>query len=146
MPQLELLRLAVVSEGAFGILLLDRLPWLGTVERTYPISGGVAQMVKIPTGEWLCRRTTFNRGGYDTFEVTGVPSHSRLLFHIGNDENDSEGCILVGRRWGSLLGHWAVLDSMLAFHEFMGKFAAVDEFKLRVRQDVGVDARWSANG
>jgi hypothetical protein len=142
-PQLELVRLAVVPDGAFGILKVDGLPWLATLERTYPISG-VLQLVKIPAGTWTCKRTEFNRGGYDTFEVTGVPGHSRLLFHIGNSETDSEGCILLGRRFGALQGHWSVFDSRLAFYEFMGRFTAKDEFTLRVRHDEGVDARWSA--
>ena len=119
---LELLRVAVQPEGAFGVLLQDGLPTgLVTVERTYPVAPSVSrgpQYVKIPAGTYRCEATTFIRGGYPTWEVTGVIGHSRLLFHRANSEADVEGCIGVGSRFGWLRGFPAVLESAAGFAEF----------------------------
>lgn len=34
---------------------------------------------------------------FETFMVTGVPKHEGILFHVGNYDRDSEGCILIGK-------------------------------------------------
>lgn len=54
---------------------------------------------KIPSGTYLCVRGTHalkNGVPFETFEVTGVAGHTGILFHCGNFDNDSEGCVLVG--------------------------------------------------
>ncbi len=129
MPLFELVRLPAAPEGAFGVLLQDGLPFGLTLERTY-----ADLHVKIPAGRYVCRSSYFHGGGYDTYEITGVRGHSRLLFHKGNVEDDSEGCILVGRRFGELNGKPAVLESALAFDEFMRRTGGRQGFDLRVRE------------
>ena len=126
-PEFDLARVAVREEGAFGVLLQDGLPFAVTLERTFE-----GLRVKIPAGRYVCRSSYFHRGGYDTYEVTGVRGHSRLLFHAGNTEDDSEGCILVGRRFGELSGRPAVLESRLGFDEFMRRAAGRPSFDLEV--------------
>ncbi len=135
---LELVRVCVAPDGAFGVLLVDGVP-AGpvTLERTYPLlesrPRGPCQYVKIPAGRYRCERTTYHAGGYETFEVTGVVGHDRLLFHRGNVEGDSEGCILLGQRFGLLRGAPAVLDSTLAFATFMAMMGERKSFDLLVR-------------
>lgn len=136
-PELELVRVAVAPEGAFGVLLSGGVP-LGpvTLERTYPLSMTSPygpQFVKIPAGHYLCRPTTFWHGGYKTFEVTGVLGHDRLLFHKLNTETESEGCIGIGQRFGTLGGIPAVLQSNLGFAQFL-QAVPPSGFGLRVRQ------------
>jgi hypothetical protein len=127
----------VAPDGCFGVLLIDGIP-AGpvTLERTYPLAEsrpGGPQFVKIPAGRYRCERTTFFRGGYESYEVTGVVGHSRLLFHQGNDEGDTEGCILVGSRFGWLGSRPAVLDSRNGFSEFMRLAHGRSGFDLLVR-------------
>lgn len=134
---LELVRIAVAPEGCFGVLLIDGIP-AGpvTLERTYALVESRPrgpQFVKIPAGRYLCRMTTYLAGGYDTYEITGVTGHSRLLFHSGNSEIDSEGCVLVGERFGMLRGMPAVLQSRSAFKEFMRLMGGRRAFELEVR-------------
>lgn len=136
-PDLELVRLCTAPEGCFGVLLIDGIP-IGpvTLERTYPVVESRPrgpQYVKIPRGQYRCIRTKYYTGNYDTFEVTGVPGHSRLLFHAGNVEFDSEGCILVGRRFGLLQGQPAVLESIRGFGDLMALLANKPSFDLVVR-------------
>lgn len=113
------------------------MPVAVTCERTYPVAESQPdglQYVKIPPNVYTCQRTRYVKGGYETFEVTGVVGHSRLLFHAGNRETDSEGCILLGLRFGWLTDYPAVLDSSLAFSAWMYALRNVNEFRLTVRQ------------
>jgi hypothetical protein len=88
----------------------------------------------IPPGLYVCRRSYFHDGGYDTYEVVGVEGHDRILFHILNIETESRGCVGLGRRRGPLYGVPAVLESTLAFETFMQHTAGRPEFSLAVRE------------
>lgn len=125
--KLELLRVAVENEGAFGVLRLGGYPRLVTLEHTYRDENAV----KIPMGRTRCHRDFFHRGGYETFEIE-VAGHSRVLFHKGNIEKNSDGCVLVGARFGRLGGRAAILQSAVGFGEFMEMLKGVDEFELNV--------------
>jgi hypothetical protein len=124
-----IIRVAVEPEGAFGVLKERTLPFAVTLERTYePDSVAVT---KIPDGIYECVRTTYHRGGYVTYEIK-VPGHSRILFHRGNWETDSDGCTLVGESFAELLGKPAIADSRGGFSEFMERAAGRDRFNIRV--------------
>jgi len=123
----ELVRVAKHEDGAFGVLLQHGLPFAVTLEHTFD------DEVIIPPGEYPCCRTVFRKKGYATFEIF-VPGHSRVLFHIGNLEEDSRGCILIGQEYGTLQGKPAVLLSRLGFNEFMGRAVGLSEFQLRVSE------------
>jgi len=62
----------------------------------------------------------------DVFQVMGVPNRTAILFHHGNTENNTQGCILLGLGSGSLHDEPAVLssrDAMDYFRKLMGKKA-----------------------
>lgn len=123
MTQLELVIVKTRDAGRFGVLVEDDdFPRLVTLERTFENN-----RVVIPEGVWPCTRTIYYKRGYPTFEIH-VPGHDRVLFHRGNTEDDSRGCILVGRRFGG----GGILESALGFAEFMEARNGVDAFDLRV--------------
>ncbi len=74
----------------------------------------------------------FNRGGYWTYEVTGVEGHDNLLFHKGNTEADSEGCVLVAEAYDPIGGIPGISSSANGFGEFMARCGEVPEFDLLV--------------
>ena len=104
--------------------------------------GNQRNISRIPEGRYRCERTWYNRGGYETFEVTNVPGRSHILIHRGNTEEDSEGCILLGKSFGALVvddedtgrptRKLAILRSREAFREFMYAMDGVNAFDLEV--------------
>lgn len=134
-PFLSLVRVAVTAEyGAFGVLCNYGVPFAVTLERTYEEPG--EPVVKIPPGTWLCTQTIFHHGQpkpYATFEVH-IFGHSRLLFHKGNIERHSDGCILVAESFALLPPNATpgVSQSAAGFIEFMERCGDRQSFELVV--------------
>jgi len=90
---------------------------------------------KVGPGVYTCKRGTHQLHDgikFDTFEVTGVPNHSGILFHVGNFNRSSDGCFLVGDQIFKGDHEWMVTDSRKTFAEFMALQAGVDTFQLTV--------------
>lgn len=117
---------AVREDGCFSALLADGRPFAVTCERTFD-----ERKTVIGNGIFRCIKTVFERGGYPTFEIV-VPGHSRVLFHRGNVETDSLGCVLVAESFAVIGGQTAVADSKGGFDEFWGLAKGFDEFDLLV--------------
>lgn len=133
MIRLQLCTVARRPDGCFGVLLFpegphyDPRPFAVTCERTFEFLRTV-----VKGGVFLCKRTRYHKGGYETFEII-VPGHSRVLFHRGSFELNSEGCILVAESFAAT-AHWQtfISDSRGGFDEFMRLLDGVDEFELEV--------------
>lgn len=131
-PLIQLVRVAVLDDGAFGVLKYKGVPFLCTLERTYEVDG--LQKIKIPSGRYRCTATVFHTAKpdpYRTFEIMDVPNCSRILFHIGNDEEDSEGCVIVGDSFGPH-DQPSVRRSLLGFQKFWAVVGERSEFVLEV--------------
>jgi len=129
MKHFELIRVTGIEDGTFGVLLDDKVPFCLTVER--PWLNNKKGESCIPFGEYLCRRMQSPRFG-NTFEVINVPNRTAILFHKGNVEDDSHGCIIVGEQYESLYGKTAVLASGKAMTEFLDRTSGIDEFLFSV--------------
>lgn len=124
--EFQLATVAVRTDGAFSAFLYEGRPFAVTCERTFENLRTV-----IGNGRFKCRKTRYHRGGYDTFEIM-VPGHSRVLFHRGNTELDSLGCVLVAESFSLLDGVTGIGDSRGGFNEFWNLAKGVDEFDLVV--------------
>jgi hypothetical protein len=98
-PVVPLQRIVGSSHGTLGYLLLPGARIMTFEEEDQGNRPGVS---RIPAGVYRCKRRRYNKGGYDTWEVTGVPGRSLILFHVINTEEDTEGCIGVGLQVGVL--------------------------------------------
>ena len=91
---------------------------------------------KIPNGVWKCVRGPHRLHGmtkdFITFEITGISGHTNLLFHWGNYNKDSEGCVLVGENVAKAGDIEMVTNSKVTFAKFMASLEGVDEFDLLV--------------
>lgn len=125
---LTLRRTSYTDDGIFGNLFDESANIVCvTLEHSYH------RVPKIPSGLYTCVRGFHRLEGaadsFQTFEVTGVPGHTGVLFHVGNLNKDSSGCILVG----TAVGASCIIESKLAFKNFMMLQASLDSFELLVK-------------
>ena len=62
------------------------------------------------------------------WEVQNVPGRTDILFHSGNDERDSEGCILLGLGFSEF--NRSITSSFIAMRRFKRFLARATEFQL----------------
>jgi hypothetical protein len=129
MKHFDLKRIARNQDGTFGVLIDEIIPFCLTVER--PWLNNQTGISCIPADTYICRRINSPTHG-NTFEVTNVPGRSAILFHKGNIDDDSHGCVVVGEQYGYLNGKVAVLASGPAFDEFQRRLEGIDEFELTI--------------
>lgn len=136
---LILKRKSAEEAGIFGCLSsLDGSAIVAqTLEHAFPIPDQPGQYAPvIPPGTYTCVRGMHQlahmSAPFETFEITGVQHHSKLLFHTGNLNEDSEGCVLLGQSLGQLDGAKAVLESHDAFKNFMQLQTGLSTFPLVV--------------
>ena len=113
---LDLVRVGQSERGTFGVLRLGSVPFAVTVEQ--PWLENMQDVSCIPAGRYRCARVNSPRFG-DTFEVTGVPGRSHVLFHRGNSIHDTRGCILVAEEFGGTFGAPVIASSDKGFREFL---------------------------
>lgn len=131
-----------VKEGIFGVLSSDDLPLVvdvpsaficQTLEHAYSVETPVGYAPKVPLGVYTCVRGTHQLEkmdhAFETFEVTNVPGHTNILFHSGNVNADSAGCILLGLKNDN---DKEILESRAAFKLFMARLEGVDSFELTI--------------
>ena len=123
----QLKRVAIHEYGAFGVLLKNNIPFAVTLERTFEPDNHTV----VPTGMVLCKRSHYYKGGYPTYELQ-IEGHSRVLFHRGNLEQHSVGCILVAESFAVFGDKPGVSDSKHGFAEFMILAKGVPEFNIEV--------------
>ncbi len=123
-----------VATGIFGFLTSEDGAFsCVTLEHAYPDVNSSGYAPKIPSGDYKCFRGQHQLEGmaepFETFEIMSVPGHSNLLFHAGNFNKDSAGCVLLGEeRQGDI----EVLQSRVAFERFMTYLNGIDYFDLTV--------------
>jgi len=126
MRTVTIVRLEESEEGALGSLLIDGKLFCTTLEP----DANDPEKFQIPPGKYQCKR--FHGWKWkNTFEIL-VEGHEALLFHTGNEELHTEGCILLGRQPSYLRGNRAILNSQHTFEQFLKELEAVDEFTLYI--------------
>lgn len=132
---LTLTRLSFLASGIFGELDADDESFtLYSLEHSYSLPDGIEGFyAKIKPGTYTCKRGMHQLEGmaepFETFQVVDVPGHSNILFHTGNTNKDSSGCILVGLFRS---GDTSIMQSRAAFNLLMKAQEGIDEFTLTV--------------
>lgn len=135
MKRFKILRGAENPMGVFGMLMEipflkgNVVPFALTLERNW--EENKQNVSCIPAGDYLCKRWHSAKHP-NTFEITNVPNRSAILFHTGNLEEHSAGCILVGEEFGYLGDQIAVLSSKRGFNEFLQRTEGINEFWLSI--------------
>lgn len=107
------------DEGVVICVTLE-LPWKGNQH----------EVSCIPQGAYPVIRYVSPKRGYEVPLLEYVPDRSMIEMHIGNTVADTDGCILLGTRFGAD-GH-SIEDSRAAFTKFMRLLGATSTFSLTV--------------
>ena len=110
-----------------GVLLQNGTPFAVTLER--PWMNNQQNVSCIPDGMYACERIESPKFG-ETFRLINVSGRSHILFHKGNIDDDTHGCILVGESFEPLSGEPAIRASKKGFKEFMELLNEQDMFTL----------------
>jgi hypothetical protein len=123
----EIVRLEQSSQGALGALRFDGVVFCFTLQ---PDANDPIKFC-IPAGDYICKRFHGTKWP-NTFEII-VEGHSALLFHAGNSEADSEGCVILGSSIGKLKGaSRSLFNSGFTFKLFLEHTQNVDSFPLKI--------------
>lgn len=117
-------------DGTFGVLDINGLPICVTLERVWADNKKGESC--IPAGCYVARRVLSPKFG-NTFEITGVNGRDAILFHWGNIDLDSHGCVLLGESfhiWNA--GQCSIASSKVAFAEFMQRLGKTKEFDVEI--------------
>ncbi|MCI0408879.1 MAG: DUF5675 family protein [Acidobacteria bacterium] len=100
---LRLQRRFTIKDTTLGELYVDDLPVCDTLEDPIrevlgkPVSEWkIAGKTAIPAGTYRLYLANSPKFGPDTISLEEVPGFSLIRIHAGNDDADTEGCILVG--------------------------------------------------
>lgn len=126
----EIIRLESTPEAVLGALLLDGRLFCWTLEP--PDLGNAPKISCIPPGRYPCAAAASPRFGR-AVAVQDVPGRSRILFHAGNTAADTQGCILLGSRPGTLDNRRALLGSAEAMRAFLEAVGRDPDLELLVR-------------
>lgn len=130
---LELIRLEEdFYFGTFGVLRIDKRVFCVTLEPRDELN--LMGASSIPAQQYECRRYSSPRFP-NTWEITGVPDRSKILFHAGNVSTDTRGCPLLAQHFGKLQGDRAVLNSGKTFRDFMAMTDRVERLHLTITEN-----------
>lgn len=136
---LTLKRLYSEADGIFSELVQENGEiFCYTLEHAFDDGSGRGSFApKIGDGTYTCQRSMHRLHNmtqdFETFEVMNVPGHSGLLFHWGNFNQDSDGCILVGEAIASYqMTGKMITNSKVEFAAFMQLQSGLDTFTLTV--------------
>lgn len=109
--------------GVFGQLRLGTHWWF-TVER--PWLQNAPSVSCIPAGTYPLKLGFFYSGDgiggkpdYPAYELQDVPGRALIKIHRANRASQVKGCIAIGKELGCEAGRWAVLQSAVAYGEWM---------------------------
>jgi len=124
-PKLIITRVETSPDGALGVLSIGGTAFCWTLQ-----PDPTDKHFFIPEGEYDYKRFHGTKHP-DTFEIV-VPGHIALLFHSGNTEDDTEGCIILGSdKAYDITEKRCVIKSRFAFNAFMDKLKGVTSGRIK---------------
>ena len=115
-----LLRTLSIPDGTFGHFIHEDF---------HLVSCEPEKGKRIPAGTYTVKRD--HTGHHQWYRFEAVPGRQNIEIHLGNTEDDSEGCILLGRRRGLVGKKEGVLDSQVAMERLV-MYQGEDSFKLEI--------------
>lgn len=120
----RLIRIDKIDQGLIGVLIVG--------ESDFGCFTLELDTTFIKTGSYLCKRFHGSKWR-NTFEIV-ISGHTAVLFHAGNTEADTRGCVLLGNTIGKLKGDRAILNSGNTFKSFLEVTNNLSEFNLFIEE------------
>lgn len=119
------------DDGIFGELRDDTGTVIAvTLEHSYD------KVPKIPAGTYTCVKGQHQLHSmthpFTAFMLENVPNHTNCLIHMGNWNDDSDGCILVGKDVAQSPKGQMITASIITFNALMTSLAGADSFVLQI--------------
>jgi len=127
---LRIVRYSETEDGTYGIMEYNGVPFCMTLE---PNDRGNGKNSCIPPGRYRCHRHHGTKYK-NTWGITDVPGRTAILFHIGNIEDNSLGCILLGKSLGTVRNKLGVVTSSNTFTKFMNVSERASELNLTITE------------
>ncbi|WP_454907616.1 DUF5675 family protein [Variovorax gossypii] len=134
---IQLNRQSQRADGIFGSLYVSDAPFCVTLEHAFADSYG-GYWPAVPKGNYTCvlgshQLAHYNQGrAFQSYEVQSVPGHRGIIFHPGNHNADSKGCIFLGLGVHTHSSTWSVTHSQEAFERFLALLSGSSAFYLSV--------------
>ena len=132
LPTIHIIRIEDnFTYGTFGVLTINTQAFCVTLEpkefdnapNVSCIPAGCYEMIKVLSPQFGT-----------TYEICNVPNRDLIRFHRGNWEKDTDGCVLLGRSWGSFKGNRMLLSSGVAFNQFMDLMHTFKQARLIIKE------------
>lgn len=139
--RLMLTRETPQDEHTFGVLTHaltgDRICWTmepGLRDRDFPrVPTGFYSLVKfISAQDWIGQTFALVGRHVSKYQEPGVDRYE-ILIHAGNEDDDTQGCIIPGLSRGELNGEPAVLSSRAATNTVLDLISTFDRAYLTIR-------------
>jgi hypothetical protein len=131
-PIIELYRIdASSSDGTFGVMQIQKKYRFSTLEPYH--RSNEKSISSIPSGMYKIKRKVSPKYG-ETFEVCDIYGRSHVLFHNGNFDHHTEGCILLGLGFGVWGAQEVITQSKDAFAAFKKILNGIDQAELIIRE------------
>jgi len=126
------------ADGIFGELEEDGELVAYTLEHAF--EDGTTWNPILPAGKYTLQygpHQLEHGPPFMTYEFPKVTSwdgnkHTQILFHAGNFNSDSKGCVLLGTQIGTLYGRPALISSTVAFEKFITRCAHATTIEVEV--------------
>lgn len=142
---LTLTRTEYRPDGVFGVLSKTETGEQVAVTLEHAYSKVAKYYTKVDQGVYTCVRGEHtlhhDPTPFETFEIMDVLGHSDILFHVGNYNEDSDGCVLLGYSTYDQphldsegdIKYKMLTGSRQTFGAFMQLQEGIDQFTLTVK-------------
>jgi len=130
MQEFTLKRQIISNKAILGTLFKQDAEICKTLEN--PWLNNHPNISCIPNGRYIVKKYSSTKYP-DVWELQAVEGRSKILIHQGNIEKHTQGCILVGDKFGFLKDQPAVLNSRTALDKLRSIFPK--EFVLNIISD-----------
>ena len=124
---LKIVRVTEHDGATFGVMMVGDRPEFVTLEESWRDNERMVSC--IPQGRYTIKLHRSPKFGL-CYKVVDVPDRSEILIHVGNTNEDTTGCILLGQRYGNIGDRLGIMGSRLAVSRFMQLMSGITEAEL----------------